>query len=89
MFLNGEWMQSKGADGVSLLTLASPRSYLVERSSRKKLFFDSSGAPRPVVNSKGKRRRPSTKTLSSALNCNDDLFLDFLTKCLHWDPERR
>jgi dual specificity tyrosine-phosphorylation-regulated kinase 2/3/4 len=64
-------------------------SYLVEKSSRKKLFFDSTGAPRPVVNSKGRRRRPSTKTLSSALNCSDDLFLDFLTKCLHWDPDKR
>lgn len=69
--------------------LGVPDRYLVERSSRKKLFFDSTGAPRPVVNSKGKRRRPNTKTLSSALNCNDEPFVDFLSKCLHWDPERR
>ena len=57
-----------------------PRSYLVERSSRKKLFFDSTGAPRPVVNSKGKRRRPGTKTLAQVLRCNDELFVDFLFK---------
>ncbi|UZJ56630.1 hypothetical protein CBS101457_005950 [Exobasidium rhododendri] len=69
--------------------LGIPDRYVVEKSSRKKLFFDSTGAPRPVVNSKGKRRRPNAKTLSSALNCNDELFLDFLSKCLHWDPERR
>jgi dual specificity tyrosine-phosphorylation-regulated kinase 2/3/4 len=69
--------------------LGIPDRYIVDRSSRKKLFFDSTGAPRPVVNSKGKRRRPSTKTLASVLNCNDDLFIDFLTRCLHWDPERR
>ncbi|PWN91447.1 kinase-like protein [Acaromyces ingoldii] len=69
--------------------LGIPDRYLIERSSRKKLFFDSTGAPRPVVNSKGKRRRPATRSLGSALNCNDDLFLDFLQKCLHWDPERR
>lgn len=69
--------------------LGVPDKYLIDRSSRKKLFFDSTGAPRPVVNSKGKRRRPATKSLRSALNCNDEVFLDFLAKCLHWDPERR
>ena len=66
-----------------------PEKYLVDRSSRKKLFFDSSGSPRPVVNSKGKRRRPSTKTLQQVLRCNDELFVDFVAKCLHWDPDRR
>ncbi|PWN96706.1 kinase-like protein, partial [Tilletiopsis washingtonensis] len=69
--------------------LGVPDRYLVERSSRKKLFFDSTGAPRPVVNSKGKRRRPGTKTLAQVLRCNDELFVDFLFKCLQWDPERR
>ncbi|MCO5589596.1 hypothetical protein L7F22_043564 [Adiantum nelumboides] len=69
--------------------LGVPDRYLIDRSSRKKLFFDSTGAPRPVVNSKGKRRRPATKSLRSALNCDDEVFLDFLAKCLHWDPERR
>ncbi len=38
--------------------LGVPERYLIEKSSRKKLFFDSTGQPRPVVNSKGKRRRP-------------------------------
>jgi dual specificity tyrosine-phosphorylation-regulated kinase 2/3/4 len=69
--------------------LGVPDRYLVERSTRKKLFFDSTGAPRPVVNSKGKRRRPGTKSLSQALKCNEDLFIEFLAKCLIWDPERR
>ena len=53
-------------------------------------FADTTGAPRPVVNSKGKRRRPGTKTLAQALkNPSDDLFVDFIAKCLVWDPERR
>lgn len=50
---------------------------------------DSNGNPRPFVNSKGKRRRPSSKTLSSALGCQDEVFLDFISRCLHWDPEKR
>lgn len=50
---------------------------------------DSTGAPRPVVNSKGRRRRPGTKTLAQVLRCEDELFVDFIAKCLIWDPERR
>ena len=51
--------------------------------------LDSHGQPRPVTNSKGKRRRPGSKTLTAVLKCDDPLFVDFITKCLIWDPERR
>ncbi|KAL8852183.1 MAG: hypothetical protein Q9221_002893 [Calogaya cf. arnoldii] len=66
-----------------------PEKHLIEKSTRKKLFFDSLGKPRLTVSSKGKRRRPSSKTLQQALKCEDENFLDFITKCLRWDPERR
>lgn len=42
-----------------------------------------------MINSKGRRRRPGTKTLAQALRCNDEEFIDFIAKCLVWDPERR
>ena len=66
-----------------------PDKHLIEKSTRKKLFFDSLGKPRLTVSSKGKRRRPSSKTLQQAIKCDDDAFLDFLARCLRWDPERR
>ncbi|KAF9189561.1 hypothetical protein BGZ51_009456 [Haplosporangium sp. Z 767] len=66
-----------------------PGKYLVEKSSRKKVFFDPLGNPKLVVNSKGKKRRPGSKTLGQALKCNDPLFLDFISRCLIWDPEKR
>ncbi|KAF7730678.1 hypothetical protein EC973_001627 [Apophysomyces ossiformis] len=66
-----------------------PDQYLIERSSRKKLFFDSNDNPRIFTNSRGKKRRPGSKTLAHALRCNDTLFLDFIERCLEWDPERR
>ncbi|KAK0441175.1 uncharacterized protein EV420DRAFT_1623060 [Desarmillaria tabescens] len=69
--------------------LGVPDKDFVNKSSRKKLFFDPSGAPRLVVNSKGRRRRPGSKTLAQVLRCNDDDFVDFISKCLVWDPERR
>jgi dual specificity tyrosine-phosphorylation-regulated kinase 2/3/4 len=66
-----------------------PEKHLIEKSTRKKLFFDSMGKPRVTVSSKGRRRRPSSKTLQQAIKCDDDAFLDFLAFCLRWDPERR
>jgi len=50
---------------------------------------DNNGAPRPVVNSKGRRRRPGTKSLAQVLRCQDEDFVDFIARCLVWDPERR
>lgn len=66
-----------------------PEKHLIEKSSRKKLFFDSLGKPRLTVSSKGRRRRPSSKTLQQVLKCDDEPFVDFLTRCLRWDPDRR
>ncbi|KDR81400.1 hypothetical protein GALMADRAFT_113652 [Galerina marginata CBS 339.88] len=69
--------------------LGIPDKEFINRSSRRKLFFDTNGAPRTVINSKGRRRRPGTKSLAQVLRCNDEEFVDFVAKCLVWDPERR
>ena len=66
-----------------------PDKHLIEKSTRKKLFFDSLGKPRLTVSSKGKKRRPSSKTLHQVLKCDDEAFLDFITRCLRWDPDKR
>ena len=66
-----------------------PEKHLIERSTRKKIFFDSLGKPRLTVSPKGKRRRPSSKSLQATLKCEDESFLDFITRCLRWDPDRR
>lgn len=66
-----------------------PEKHLIEKSTRRKLFFDSMGKPRLTVSSKGRRRRPSSKTLQQVLKCDDEAFIDFLARCLRWDPDRR
>ena len=66
-----------------------PEKHLIEKSTRKKVFFDSLGKPRVVVNNKGKRRRPSSKTLTQVLKSDDEAFVDFIAKCLRWDPDKR
>ena len=40
-------------------------------------------------NSRGKTRKPNTKTLNGVLRCKDENFLDLIQKCLQWDPEKR
>lgn len=66
-----------------------PPSYILDISTRKKLFFDSLGDPIIVANSRGKKRRPNTKTLQGVLRCNDESFISFLDQCLDWDPINR
>ncbi|KAI8089024.1 kinase-like domain-containing protein [Halteromyces radiatus] len=82
-----------------------PHGSLVEKCTRRKLFFDALGQPRIVANSKGKKRLPRTKTLEQALerkyqhegNSKNGssttttfvLFVDFLKQCLQWDPAHR
>jgi len=66
-----------------------PPSELVDISSRRKMFFESSGQPRIVPNSRGKKRRPGTKDLGRVLDCGDPKFVHFLQCCLRWDPRDR
>jgi dual specificity tyrosine-phosphorylation-regulated kinase 2/3/4 len=40
-------------------------------------------------NSKGKVRKPSSKTLEKMMNSEDPLFVDFVDKCLEWKPDKR
>ncbi|XP_067358659.1 dual specificity tyrosine-phosphorylation-regulated kinase 4 isoform X2 [Channa argus] len=69
--------------------LGMPPNDFVQSASRRRLFFDSKGNPRNITNSKGKKRRPNSKELSAALKTNDALFLDFIKRCLTWDPTKR
>ena len=72
-----------------LETLGLPPSHLLEQATRKKLFFDTSNAPKIVPNSRGKKRLPGAKTLQTTLKSSDPAFLDFLSQCLVWDPAIR
>jgi serine/threonine protein kinase len=76
--------------------LGVPESHIIARGSRSSNFFgifllkvDSTGSPIDLVDSKGRKRRPGSKSLSSLINCADMAFIDFLSKCFVWDPEQR
>ncbi|XP_051626687.1 dual specificity tyrosine-phosphorylation-regulated kinase 4 isoform X2 [Manacus candei] len=69
--------------------LGLPPADLIQASSRKRTFFDSKGFPKSVTNSKGKKRCPDSKDLSTVLKTHDAGFLDFLKGCLMWEPALR
>lgn len=50
---------------------------------------DPEGMPLCTLNSKDKKRLPGTKELSVVLKTDDNVFLDFLKKCLVFDPNQR
>merc|ERR1719379_600627 len=66
-----------------------PPQRMLEQGTRKKMFFDQNNNPRIVPNSRGKKRRPSSKDLAGALRTTDIKFVEFLAGCLRWDPAER
>ncbi|CAH1645180.1 unnamed protein product [Spodoptera littoralis] len=69
--------------------LGPPPPDLLLHATRKRLFFDSKGCPRSITNSKGRKRRPGTRALTTIVRSDDPAFLHFLHRCLEWDPKRR
>lgn len=69
--------------------LGLPPKVLISVARRRRLFFDSRDAPRCITNTKGRKRSPGSKSLSQILHCQDRYFIDFLTRCLEWDPAER
>ena len=69
--------------------LGLPPRNMLNVASRRRLFFDSTLTPRMTANSRGRKRRPNTRDLSTALQCADETFLSFLTACLCWEPDDR
>nr|XP_009479716.1 PREDICTED: dual specificity tyrosine-phosphorylation-regulated kinase 4 [Pelecanus crispus] len=62
--------------------LGLPPADFIQAASRKRTFFDSKGFPKSITNSKGKKRCPDSKDLSTVLKTHDAGFLDFLKGCL-------
>ncbi|CAD8066728.1 unnamed protein product [Paramecium sonneborni] len=71
--------------------LGPPDSEMLFFAERRKLFFKDYHPYKPLnyQNKRGKVRIPGSKNLNSVLKCNDNLFIDFLTKCLVWNPKKR
>jgi hypothetical protein len=55
-----------------------PPNNILEQSTRRKIFFDSAWNPILAPNSRGKVRKPKSKTLANVLKCSDMNFISFL-----------
>jgi len=72
--------------------LGVPPRYLLDRATRADEFFSRSGAgykPLRYTDRKGRRRMPGGRTLEDACQSTDPRFVDFVSRCLTWDPADR
>ncbi|XP_010328330.2 dual specificity tyrosine-phosphorylation-regulated kinase 4 isoform X2 [Saimiri boliviensis] len=69
--------------------LGLPPARFIQTASRRQTFFDSKGLPKSITNNKGKKRYPDSKDLTMVLKTYDTSFLDFLRRCLVWEPSLR
>lgn len=66
-----------------------PPLSIYESSPRRKVFFDSNMRPRPTKNGQGRMLQPGSKDLATVLRCSDRKFVDFVARCLEWEPRMR
>lgn len=52
-------------------------------------FFDNKGRPIILDDVKGERKSAFSKPLEMVLETDDAKFIDFVTKCLDWNPLKR
>lgn len=69
--------------------IGAPPAHILSQASRRKLFFDSKNVPRTLNTKMYKKRRVGSKSLAQILKTNDANFIDFVMRCLEWDPSAR
>ena len=74
--------------GKILEVLGVPPRGFVMNAARKLNFFDKFGMPLPSFDSKGHMRILGSNSLKKMITESEE-FLDFVEKCLKWDPEER
>jgi dual specificity tyrosine-phosphorylation-regulated kinase 2/3/4 len=62
---------------------------LAASSPRRQEFFNADFSPVLVKDRKSRVHRPSTLSLEQVVRCEDSAFLDFISRCLTWDPADR
>merc|ERR1711935_56932 len=69
--------------------LGAPPTSVVQASSRRASFFGKNCEPLFLKDKKGRTRLPGTRPLGKAVGTTDAVFLDFIARCLTWDPAAR
>jgi serine/threonine protein kinase len=66
--------------------LGAPPLSLSSKSLKRNLYFEPSGAPKPVHTSKGRPILPNSTTLEAFLPNTTATFRDLVSRCLDWNP---
>lgn len=67
-----------------------PPESMIDKSRKKEHYFDTDYSPFLIEDEElGILRIPSSRHLTDAIPCEDNLFLDFVQQCLEIDPETR
>ena len=69
--------------------LGLPPRHILKLSTRKNLFHDISDHSKLTPTNKKKLRLPGARVLQEKVRSKDYMFVDFLEKCLDWDPQGR
>ena len=69
--------------------LGVPPMAVVQACSRRASFFGKNCEPLFLKDKKGRTRLPGTRPLTKAVGTTDTVFLDFIARCLTWDPAAR
>ena len=67
--------------------LGNPPGHILEKAARRKKFFDSNF--NCTISPLKKKRRKQPRTLENILETEDKQFIDLISRCLEWDPEKR
>mmetsp|Transcript_18304 Transcript_18304/g.13299 ORF Transcript_18304/g.13299 Transcript_18304/m.13299 type:complete len:92 (+) Transcript_18304:245-520(+) len=68
-----------------------PPESVIDKSRKKDVYFDEADYSPLLIEDEelGILRIPNSRRLEDAVPCEDQLFLDFISKCLELDPEKR
>lgn len=63
---------------------------VIEKSRKKEHYFDTDFSPFLIQDEElGILRIPGSRALQEAVPCEDEMFIDFIRKCIELDPTKR
>ena len=69
--------------------IGMPPLFLIEKTPKGRLFFDNNLRPFILKNEEGNIIKPGGKKIKDLLKDAPDTFIDFINKCLLWNPLKR
>jgi dual specificity tyrosine-phosphorylation-regulated kinase 2/3/4 len=69
--------------------LGVPSSRLLENSKRANLFFEKDLTPKPLDRNKTQKKVPGTRPLEDIMANAPESLINFVSRCLDWDPATR